>query len=154
MFRKREDTTLESIKQPTPAERINSVLGPGITWKGSLSGIGGIRIEGALEGDITIQGMLVVGESGRVTCERILASVVIIAGVVKGDITAEKIEIRSTGRVWGNVVTAAFATEEGAFLRGQIQMEEKIELGDVQTPSSNAISLENEPNIPERENSQ
>jgi predicted HAD superfamily Cof-like phosphohydrolase len=30
--------------------------------------------------------------------------------------------------VWGNVVTAAFATEEGAFLRGQIRMEEQVEV--------------------------
>jgi len=48
---------------------------------------------------------------------------------VRGDITAEKVEIRSTGRVWGNVVTAAFATEEGAFLRGQIRMEEQVDIG-------------------------
>jgi cytoskeletal protein CcmA (bactofilin family) len=54
--------------------------------------------------------------------------VAIVAGVVRGDITAEKVEIRSTGRVWGDVVTAAFATEEGAFLRGQIRMEERVEL--------------------------
>ena len=44
-----------------------------------------------------------------------------MAGAVRGDITAEKVDIRTTGRVWGNVVTAAFATEEGAFLRGQIR---------------------------------
>jgi cytoskeletal protein CcmA (bactofilin family) len=48
---------------------------------------------------------------------------------VRGDITAEKVEIRSTGRVWGDVVTAAFATEEGAFLRGQIRMEEEVDIG-------------------------
>jgi cytoskeletal protein CcmA (bactofilin family) len=53
---------------------------------------------------------------------------VIVAGAVRSDITAERVEIRATGRVWGNVVTAAFATEEGAFLRGQIIMEEKVEL--------------------------
>jgi hypothetical protein len=31
--------------------------------------------------------------------------------------------------VWGDVVTAAFSTEEGAFLKGQITMEEKVDLG-------------------------
>jgi hypothetical protein len=30
--------------------------------------------------------------------------------------------------VWGDVVTAAFSTEEGAFLRGQVTMEEKVEI--------------------------
>ena len=56
------------------------------------------------------------------------ANYVIVAGAVKGNITAEKVEIRSTGRIWGNVVTAAFSTEEGAFLRGQITMEEHVDL--------------------------
>ena len=40
----------------------------------------------------------------------------------------ERIEIRATGRVWGDVVTTAFATEDGAFLRGQVRMEEQIDL--------------------------
>ena len=127
MFRKREETT-PSIIQPAPAERVTSVLGPGIVWKGDLSGSGGVRIEGALEGEINLRGMLVIGETGRVTCQHLRANTVIIAGAVRGDITAEKVEIRATGRVWGDVVTAAFATEEGAFLRGNIQMEEQIDL--------------------------
>jgi cytoskeletal protein CcmA (bactofilin family) len=88
-----------------------------------------LRIESAFEGDIALRGLLVVGESGRVTCNHLRANTVIIAGAVRGDVTAEKVEIRSTGRVWGNVVTAAFATEEGAFLRGQIRMEDQVDLG-------------------------
>jgi len=128
MFRRREDPITQAT-QPTPTERVTSVLGPGIVWKGSLSGSGGVRIEGAFEGDIAIRGLLVVGESGRVTCQDLRANVVIVAGAVRGDITAEKVEIRATGRVWGNVTTAAFATEEGAFLRGQITMEEQVDLG-------------------------
>ena len=90
-----------------------------------------MRIEGTFEGEIALRGLLVVGETGRVTCEHLRAHTVIVAGMVRGDITAEKVEIRRTGRVWGNVVSAAFATEEGAFLRGQITMEEKVDLGPV-----------------------
>jgi cytoskeletal protein CcmA (bactofilin family) len=128
MFRRREDP-ISQTTQPVPTERVTSVLGPGIIWKGSLSGSGGVRIEGAFEGDIAMRGLLVVGESGRVTCQDLRANVVIIAGAVRGDITAEKVEIRATGRVWGNVTTAAFTTEEGAFLRGQITMEEHVDIG-------------------------
>jgi cytoskeletal protein CcmA (bactofilin family) len=128
MFRKRSDTT-PLTAQTAPAERVTSVLGTGIIWKGKLSGSGGLRIEGAFEGDINLRGLLVVGETGRVTCETLQANTVIVAGAVRGNITAEKVEIRATGRVWGDVVTAAFSTEEGAFLRGQITMEEKVELG-------------------------
>lgn len=128
MFRRREEPAPQPAK-PAPTQRITSVLGGGVTWKGSLSGSGGVRIDGSFEGDILLRGLLVIGESGRITCEHLQANVVIVAGAVRGDITAEKVEIRATGRVWGNVVTAAFATEEGAFLRGQIRMEEQVQIG-------------------------
>jgi cytoskeletal protein CcmA (bactofilin family) len=128
MFKKRNETVPTSV-QPAQSERVTSVLGSGVIWKGNLSGTGGVRIEGAFEGDIALRGLLVIGETGRVTCEHVRANVVIVAGAVRGDITAEKVEIRSTGRVWGDVVTAAFATEEGAFLRGQIRMEEQVDIG-------------------------
>lgn len=128
MFRRRQEEAITPTAQPAPLERVTSVLGTGVIWKGDLSGSGGVRIEGAFEGDINLRGMLVVGETGRVTCESLRANIVIVAGAVRGDITCEKLEIRATGRVWGNVVTAAFATEEGAFLRGQIRMEEQVDL--------------------------
>ncbi len=111
-----------------PTERVTSVLGPGINWQGNLRGSGGIRIEGAFEGDISVKGLVVIGETGRVSCEHLRANTVVVAGNVRGNITAEKLEIRSTGRVWGDVVTVAFSTEEGSFLRGQVRMEEKVEL--------------------------
>ena len=130
MFRKR-DTKSAPAAPPTPLERVTSVLGSGTIWKGSLNGSGGVRIEGSFEGEIALRGMLVVGATGRVTCPHLRANVIIIAGAVRGDITAERVEIRSSGRVWGDVVTAAFSTEDGAFLRGQIRMEEKVEIGEV-----------------------
>lgn len=125
MFKK---TTPEVQNQTTPVERVTSVLGPGINWSGNLGGKGGIRIEGTFEGDIRIRGLVVIGETGRVTCQNLRANSVIVAGALRGNVIAEKLEIRSTGRLWGDVVTIAFATEEGAFLRGQVRMEEKVEL--------------------------
>ena len=125
---KRSPSTPET-SEPIPAvERITSVLGSGVIWHGDLDGSGGVRIEGAFEGKISLRGMLVIGETGRVTCENIRANTVIVAGAVRGNITTKKLEIRATGRVWGDVVTTAFVTEEGSFLRGQIRMEESVDL--------------------------
>ena len=126
---KRAASNPESSASPTAVERITSVLGPGVIWHGSVSGSGGVRIEGAFEGEIALRGLLVVGETGRVTCNNVRANAVIVAGAVRGNITTQKLEIRSSGRVWGDVTTTAFVTDEGAFLRGQIRMEETVELG-------------------------
>ena len=137
MFRK---TPTSPLSPQAPIERVTSVLGPGINWKGDLRGSGGVRIEGSFEGEINIRGLVVIGETGRVSCEQMQANSVIVAGAVKGNITAEKLEIRSTGRVWGDVTTVAFSTEEGAFLRGQVRMEERVELSLVEEvkPSTNS----------------
>ena len=127
MFKRNTQPT-ETAQPIQAVERITSVLGSGLIWHGSINGAGGVRIEGAFEGEIALRGMLVVGETGRVTCENIRANAVIVAGAVRGNITTQKLEIRASGRVWGDVVTTAFVTEEGAFLRGQIRMEETVEL--------------------------
>jgi cytoskeletal protein CcmA (bactofilin family) len=127
MFKRNKKDTPPATEQAV--ERITSVLGAGVIWQGNISGSGGVRVEGTFEGQIALKGLLVVGETGKVTCENVRAVNVIVAGAVKGNITAQKVEIRSTGRVWGDIVTTAFATEEGAFLRGQIRMEDAIDLG-------------------------
>ncbi len=145
MFRKNTQPIPTSI---APAERVTSVLGPGINWQGNLRGSGGVRIEGAYEGEIAIRGMVVVGETGRVTCENLRANTVIVAGAVRGNVTAEKLEIRSTGRVWGDVTVTAFATEEGAFLRGQVRMEEKVEL-DLEQEQEDTAGETGEPASPD-----
>ena len=129
MFKR--NTTPTETQQPVQAvERITSVLGSGVIWHGSINGSGGVRIEGAFEGEIALRGMLVIGETGRVTCQNVRANAVIVAGAVRGNITTQKLEIRGSGRVWGDVLTRVdgFLTEEGAYLRGQIRMEETVEL--------------------------
>lgn len=130
MFKRSTSSSPQPLTPPVvqAVERITSVLGPGLIWEGKVSGAGGARIEGTFEGQIALRGMLVVGESGRVTCENIRANTVIVAGAVRGNITAQKLEIRATGRVWGDVVTTSFVTEDGAFLRGQMRMEDHVDL--------------------------
>lgn len=108
------------------------MLADGTNLRGKLTGKGGVRIEGSFEGEVDLDGLFVIGPTGRVTCEELRAKTVIVAGAMRGDIFAEKVEIRATGRVWGDVLTTSIATEEGAFLRGQIQMEEELEMGEEQ----------------------
>jgi cytoskeletal protein CcmA (bactofilin family) len=127
MFKRNDSSSLPPSAQTV--ERITSVLGAGVIWQGNLSGTGGVRLEGIFEGQIALKGLLVVGETGKLNCEDVRATSVIVAGAVKGNISAQKVEIRSSGRVWGDIVTTAFATEEGAFLRGQIRMEDALDLG-------------------------
>ena len=143
MFKKNSTTQpLNPSPSVQAVERITSVLGPGVIWEGKLNGTGGVRIEGTFEGQVSLRGLLVVGESGRVTCENIRATTVIVAGAVRGNITTQKLEIRATGRVWGDVITTSFVTEDGAFLRGQIRMEDHVDLELGTESTSEAVMLD------------
>ena len=105
--------------------KIESVIGPGISFQGNFNGTGGIRIEGTFDGGINVKGQVVVTDGAKVI-GNIQAFAVTVAGSVQGNITANKVEIRSTGRIFGDLVVTAFATEEGAFLRGQVRMEDDL----------------------------
>lgn len=121
--------------------RVSTVLGPGIHWIGDLHGTGGVRIEGTMQGLIVIKGLVVIGETGKVICPELKAETVVVAGTVQGNITCQKLEIRSTGRVWGDVVAVSFSSEDGAFLRGQMRMEEQIEIQLVEEQTSDEIEI-------------
>lgn len=127
--------------------KIETVLGPGIHYKGTLTGSAGVRIEGAFDGTITIKGPVVIAEGAKVTAE-IQASAVSVGGSLKGNITAGKVEILSTGRIWGDLVTAAFATEEGSFLRGQVTMQEEAPLPAESRPAGRAGEAQVAPTQP------
>ncbi|MBW6466515.1 MAG: polymer-forming cytoskeletal protein [Brevefilum sp.] len=148
MFSKKKTTTASS--PAAPVERVTSVLGPGIHWNGDLRGKGGVRIEGALEGEIAVRGLVIIGETGRVTCQTLKAGTVIVAGSMNGQIVAEKLEIRATGRVYGDVTVQSISTDEGAFLRGKVTMEEKVDLSDL--PSGDKDNpVETDENAPQDE---
>ncbi len=122
--RKRETPT---FVPDTTQSKVTSVIGPGINWLGDLRGRGGVRIEGTITGEIAISGLVVVGETGKVQTDEMKADTVIVAGTVKGNITCQKLEIRASGKVWGDIVTTSFSSEDGAFFRGQMRMEERID---------------------------
>ena len=125
IFSKKKDTP--TFVPDVTASLITSVIGPGINWLGDLRGRGGVRIEGTITGEIAISGLIVVGESGKVECQNLKADTVIVAGTVKGNITCQKLEIRASGKIWGDIVTMSLTSEDGAFYRGQMRMEERIE---------------------------
>jgi cytoskeletal protein CcmA (bactofilin family) len=106
------------------SHKLETVLGPGVYYQGNVSGAGGVRIEGGFDGQITIKGALYIAEGAKVTAE-VQAGMVTVGGNLKGNVTAGKVEILATGRIWGDIVTTAFATEEGAFLRGQVTMRDE-----------------------------
>jgi cytoskeletal protein CcmA (bactofilin family) len=108
--------------RPEDGSATSAFLGKGSRITGKLAFEGTARIEGQVDGEITAQETLTIGE-GAVVKARITGGTVIVHGQVTGDITARtRIELRAPGRVVGNVTTPSLVIHEGSVLEGQCAM--------------------------------
>lgn len=81
------------------------------------------QIEGQVDGEISAQDSLTIGESAVVTAQ-IKASSIIVAGKLSGEIIAsERIEIRPSGKVSGNLTTPRLVVHDGAMFEGNCTMQ-------------------------------
>jgi cytoskeletal protein CcmA (bactofilin family) len=91
-----------------------SILGPSTRVTGRVTGKGGLRIEGKVEGDVNITGPAMVAEGaavdGSVVCESLD-----LGGVVTGNVTTQgAVVVRGGARLRGEVKSAEVAIEPGA----------------------------------------
>ncbi len=107
----------------TPSSNDQTVLGESVLFRGELAGGEDMLLEGQFEGNVNLQDhCLTIGPKGQVKAE-IRARQVIVYGSVEGNISAdEKIEIRKTGHVVGDLLTAGIAIEEGGYFKGSIDL--------------------------------
>lgn len=121
-----ENSMVEAMSRASdlPAANQNpTLLGQSVVLRGDLSGKEDLLIEGQFEGTLSLQEHCVtVGPHGQVKGE-IHARQVVIQGSVSGNVSArEKIEIRKTGEVVGDLVAAGIAIEDGAYFKGSIDI--------------------------------
>lgn len=108
--------------QPEETGATSAFLGKGSRVTGKLVFEGTVRIEGHVEGEITAQDTLTVGETAVLNAQ-ITGGSVIVHGKVTGDITARKrLEIRAPGKVFGNISTPSLVIHDGVIFEGQCTM--------------------------------
>src|SRR5262249_23624218 len=113
----------QSPNQTAPRQPVGfeTVLGANSSMKGDFKSQANVRLDGTFEGNLEIEGNVLVGETARITAD-IHARNVSIAGAVRGNVSGNKIQLLRTGRVWGDISAQAITTEEGAFIDGKITM--------------------------------
>ncbi len=101
---------------------VNAYLGRGSRVSGKLNFDGAVRVDGQVEGEISAQDTLIIGERAVVTAQ-INGNTIIIKGKVTGDINAKKrVEIRAPGKLYGNIVTPSLVIHEGVIFEGHCSM--------------------------------
>ena len=98
-------------------------IGKSVNIKGELSGSEDIYVDGQVEGSIQLAGnSITVGPNGRVRAN-VTAKNVTVGGTLDGNIQAsERTELRKTAVVNGDVQTKRIAIEEGAYLKGKLEI--------------------------------
>jgi cytoskeletal protein CcmA (bactofilin family) len=134
-----QPTTPPTANRAQRTQPIETTIGPNTHIKGEIQGDGGLRIEGIVEGDVETTGNLMVTESAKVLAE-IKANNVSIAGAVRGNISANRVEILDSGRVWGDLTIKSLLINEGAYLSGKTIMPQ-----DLQPPQIEASKPEERP---------
>jgi len=99
-------------------------IGRSLVIKGEVSGGESLYIDGRIEGTINIpEHRVTIGRNGVVSAD-VNAREVVIMGKVNGNvICSDRLDIRSEGSVTGDVVTQRISVEDGANLRGSVQVQ-------------------------------
>jgi len=101
---------------------LKSALGHGTVIEGMFSFENPVKVDGTLKGQINSNSALIVGPDAKVHA-KIKVGTLIILGEVEGEIEADDlIEIRSSGLLFGDVVTRRLALEEGSIFNGNCTM--------------------------------
>jgi cytoskeletal protein CcmA (bactofilin family) len=113
----------ESMARDIKEGRLSGFVGNGTVLTGETNFQAMLRVDGHLTGKVTSEnGTLIIGSTGRVDANIVVAAAV-INGTVNGDIVAtEKIELGRTARIAGNIQTPRMTMDEGAMLEGGCSM--------------------------------
>jgi len=111
---------------------ITTLIGDGCEFEGNMSSSSATRIDGKLDGRIIGESTIVVGENGVVLGE-IRATETVIYGRVEGSIESNRLEIKRSGIVLGDVFIESLIVEDGGIYNGRCTMNEVTEKISIET---------------------
>ena len=107
-------------------DKLGSLLGMNSSFKGQLNVKGTLRVDGTVEGQLDAD-YVILSETAEVKGE-IKAKKIIIGGKIDGNARAQElVEIKSKGKVLGDIFTPKLTIIEGAEFNGKVEMK-KVEM--------------------------
>lgn len=103
-----------------------NIIGNGTALRGNLDSDGDIRVDGKIEGHVTVKQRLVLGEGGVIKGD-VDAGDAIIAGLLQGNIKVEHtLILRPSARIEGDISTDKIVIESGAQFNGRCSMNTQL----------------------------
>jgi cytoskeletal protein CcmA (bactofilin family) len=114
----------QSMSAPLSADLAQ--IGKSVVVKGDLSGSEDLYVEGQIEGSISLKNnSLTVGPHGQIKAS-VEAKGVIVQGKLEGNVQAsDRVELRKSAVMTGDITTQRIAIEEGAYLKGKVDIQGK-----------------------------
>ena len=107
------------------ADKVISIIGPGMHIVGDCDTTDTIRIEGTIEGSVRAEKAVVVGKGGRVNGD-IQTQDAVIAGMVKGALDVDsRLELQSTCVIDGEIRATRLKLDEGGIVNGTVSIGRK-----------------------------
>lgn len=101
---------------------VNSIVGAGTFFKGTISVSGLLRIDGDFSGNVKSEGRVIIGRGGRADCT-VDAATVVIGGVFRGTVYAsQKVIALETAVIVGNIYSPRIIAESGVILDGAMHI--------------------------------
>ncbi len=101
-----------------------------------------LRINGKFEGKLNTKGTLMIGDHANVAAN-IQGDYITIAGVVKGNITAQnEVRIISPAVIDGDVIAPYLSISKGAIINGSVQMKREAKVEDEVLVGSDTLTLD------------
>jgi cytoskeletal protein CcmA (bactofilin family) len=129
-----------------PGESLRSEtthFGKSIVIKGDISGSENVYVDGELEGSVElIDGNFTVGPDGRIRAN-VRAGSIVVHGRVDGNLYGlERVDLKRSAVLVGDIYTPRIAIEEGASLKGSVLIQKDIPA--LQTKNANAVAAPKE----------
>jgi len=108
----------KSKQQPSRGSDLTAFIDEGSEIEGKYTFNGTVMLNGKFSGEIVSSDSLIIGEKGVVNAT-VRAGIVLVNGEVIGNVFAsERIELRGTARVYGDVEAPVIVVEEGVHFEG------------------------------------
>jgi cytoskeletal protein CcmA (bactofilin family) len=113
-------------RMPEIPRTANAHIGKSVVIKGQLSGSEDLYLDGEVEGTVDLPGhTLTIGPSGRIRAN-ISARIVSIQGTVTGNVRgSDKVELKNSAVLTGDIATKRIAIDDGAFFKGGVDIQKE-----------------------------
>ena len=123
----------------TPVE-FPTVIGADAVFKGELSFEKGVRVDGRIEGKVNTKGHIAVSQGGHLQAD-VDAATVIVEGEVKGNlVAADRVELRKSARLKGDITASKLLVAEGAAFIGHCHIGPDAQKAAPAAPPTNRIA--------------